>query len=348
MLKQYTVSRDDDVYECFPDLVKTKSGKLICVFRESTHHADLNGNRLVYKISTDDGKTWSEKYGLTPKADASRGYNCPRISCLPDGGLLIICDVLDRTVDEDLLIHCEQHLFRSYDDGATWSGPECLPLKGIVPDKYQILSNGRHIFGIHRRDPQTKKLTQYAYYSDDNGKTWTETVIASDDRYELCEVSITEIGNGVLVAFMRENSGLGYACKKAFSDDYGATWDGVYDTNLDCCHRPVVAKCENGMYLMTYRYMQGGRGWHGFWTQNLFGAFLSERSVLARTRKEHSVRIFPISYDRSPRSDMGYSGWAEIGKDRFYVVNYLVDDAPKAQIRGYAFGTEDVILDKYD
>ena len=208
MLKQYTVSRDDSVYECFPDVVKTKSGKLICVFRESTHHGDLNGSRLVYTESTDGGKTWSEKHALTPRMDASFAYNCPRISTLPSGELIIICDVLNRIVDEDLLENCEQHIFRSLDDGKTWSAPEALPFKGIVPDKYQVLSNGRHIFGIHRRDPETRKLTQYAYYSDDHGKTWTETVIASDNRYELCEVSIVEI-NGVLVAFMRENSGLG-------------------------------------------------------------------------------------------------------------------------------------------
>ncbi len=345
MLKQYTVSRDDSVYECFPDLVKTPSGKLICVFRESTHHGDLTNSRLVWKESIDDGQTWSEKYALTPKADASFAYNCPRISCLPGGELIIICDVLNRMVDEDLLENCEQHIFRSDDDGNTWSAPTVLPFKGIVPDKYQVLSNGRHIFGIHRRDPQTKKLTQYAYYSDDGGQSWTETVIACDARYELCEVSIVETENGTLVAFMRENSGLGYACKKAFSYDYGASWDGVYDTNIDCCHRPVAAKCKNGLYLMTYRYMQGGKGWFGSWTQNLFGAFLSERSVLAKERKEHSARIFPISYDRSSRSDMGYSGWAEIEKDRFYVVNYLVDDAPKAQIRGYDFQMDDVILD---
>jgi sialidase-1 len=343
MLKQYTVSRDDSVYECFPDVVKTKSGKLICVFRESTHHGDLNGSRLVYKESADGGKTWSEKYALTQRMDASFAYNCPRISTLPSGELIIICDVLNRIVDEDLLENCEQHIFRSLDDGKTWSAPEALPFKGIVPDKYQVLSNGRHIFGIHRRDSETRKLTQYAYYSDDHGKTWTETVIASDNRYELCEVSIVEI-NGILVAFMRENSGLGYSCKKAFSYDFGATWEGVYDTNIDCCHRPVVAKCENGMYLMTYRYMQGGKGWLGHWTQNLFGAFFNERTALAKERKEQSVRIFPISFDRSARSDMGYSGWVELEKDLFYVVNYLLDDAPKAQIKGYAFEMNDVII----
>lgn len=344
MLRQYTVSRDDSVYECFPDMVKTKSGKLICVFRESTHHGDLNGSRLVYTESLDNGKTWSEKQGLTEKTDASFAYNCPRISCLPNGEIVIICDILDRTADEDLLLNCVQHLFRSNDDGKTWSKPESLPFKGIVPDKYQVLSNGRHIFGIHRRNPETKKLTQYAYYSDDNGKNWVETVIACDDRYELCEVSIVEIKEGVLVAFMRENSGLGYSCKKAISHDFGATWEGVYDTNIDCCHRPVVSKCENGMYLMTYRYMQGGKGWAGHWTQNLFGAFFHERTALATERKQHSIRVFPISYDRSAKSDMGYSGWAEIEKDHFYVVNYLLDDAPKAQIRGYSFEMSDVII----
>ena len=61
MLKKYTVSRDDSVYECFPDIAKTKSGKLICVFRESNHHADLNNSRLVLTESLDNGKTWSAK-----------------------------------------------------------------------------------------------------------------------------------------------------------------------------------------------------------------------------------------------------------------------------------------------
>ena len=98
MFKQYTISRDDSVYECFPDVTKTKSGKLICVFRESTHHGDLNGSRLVLTESLDGGKTWSAKRGLTERVDASHAYNCPRISCMESGELVIICDNLNRVV----------------------------------------------------------------------------------------------------------------------------------------------------------------------------------------------------------------------------------------------------------
>ena len=344
MIQQHSVSRDDSVYECFPDITKTKSGKLICVFRESAHHADLNNSRLFLKESLDNGKTWSEKKALTEKRPASYAYNCPRISCMDDGELIIICDKLDRTQKEYYLVDCEQHLFRSRDDGETWTGPEVIPCKGIVPDKYRVLSNGRHMFAIHERNPETKKLQQCAYYSDDEGKTWTRVIVASDERYELCEASIVEAEPGVLVAFMRENSALGYSCKKAISHDFGTTWEGVYDTNIDCCHRPVVQRCTNGMYFMTYRYMQGGKGWLGSWTQNFFGAFFDHNSLLATTRKEHGIRVFPIAYDRSPKSDMGYSGWVELEDGHFYVVTYLLDDAPLAQIRGYEFTWNDVIL----
>ena len=345
MIQQYTVSREDSVYECFPDIAQTPSGKLICVFRESEHHANLNHSRLVCKESLDHGKTWSEKTALTPIMQASFAYNCPRISVLPDGVIVVICDVLDRSTQEYYLKDCVQHLFYSYDDGKTWSEPKVLPMKGIVPDRYRVLSNGRHIFGIHRKGEKTGKLTQYAYYSDDNGETWTETVVADDERYELCEVSIVEIEAGTLVAFMRENSGLGICCLKAISHDYGTTWEGPYETNIDACHRPTAGLCQSGNLFMTYRFMQGGKGWAGIWTQNLFGAFLSRESLLAKKRTEHTARIMPLAYDRSPKSDMGYSGWVQFDDGSFYVVTYLLDDAPKAQIRGYAFEKKDIILE---
>ena len=43
-------------------------------------------------------------------------------------------------------------------------------------------------------------------------------------------------------------------------------------------------------------------------------------------------------------SDLGYSGWAQFPDGEIYVVNYIVDDAPKAHLRGYAFREEDLTI----
>jgi sialidase-1 len=51
-----------------------------------------------------------------------------------------------------------------------------------------------------------------------------------------------------------------------------------------------------------------------------------------------------VDFDRHPESDTGYSGWVQFADGEIYVVNYLLDDAPKAQIRGYSLSEEDFIL----
>lgn len=43
-----------------------------------------------------------------------------------------------------------------------------------------------------------------------------------------------------------------------------------------------------------------------------------------------------IDYDRSPKADIGYTGRVQFYDGGIYVVTYLMDDAPKAQIRGYS------------
>ena len=60
MIKR-TVSRDDRIYECFPDLTRMESGSLICVYRESEGHVPGNYTRIVARTSDDDGETWGEK-----------------------------------------------------------------------------------------------------------------------------------------------------------------------------------------------------------------------------------------------------------------------------------------------
>jgi sialidase-1 len=168
--------------------------------------------------------------------------------------------------------------------------------------------------------------------------------VGRQEGLNLCEVSILPVGE-LLVAFHRENSGQGWDCFKTTSPDQGESWSTAVAFPLPGCHRPVAGLLRDGRILITHRFMQGGQGWVGWWTQNLFAALTDRESVLADTREDAHTRILPIDFDRSPESDTGYSGWVQFDDGEIYIVNYILDDAPKGQIRGYSLRLEDFVLE---
>jgi sialidase-1 len=64
-------------------------------------------------------------------------------------------------------------------------------------------------------------------------------------------------------------------------------------------------------------------------------------SAQARELKGQGGIVLPIDHDHSPRSDGGYTAWAVLHDGTVFCVNYIVDDAPMAQIRGYWFDERD-------
>ena len=52
-MQKFTISRDDTIYEAFPDVALTPSGKLVCTFAECTHHGDRSYTRIMLTDSTD-------------------------------------------------------------------------------------------------------------------------------------------------------------------------------------------------------------------------------------------------------------------------------------------------------
>ncbi|MBQ9511450.1 MAG: exo-alpha-sialidase [Clostridia bacterium] len=341
-IQKFIVARDDTRYHAWPDVTLTKSGRLVCVFTECDHHRDRSNSRLMITFSDDRGRTWSPKKAITDYSPKEDHYNCSRIITLDDGRLLVCVDRGDENINSLNV----QHLFLSRDDGETFEPFKTLPFNCIVPDKPLVTSKGRIIYCGHNKNPETDKLTQYAWYSDDGGKTWSDRVtVADDDRFNLCEGSIIELPGGELVCFMRENSAIGIDCKKAISYDGGENWKGVFDVPIPGCHRPVAGILKDGRVMITHRFMQGGKGWLGSWTQNVFAAFMDPSQLLCENRNEQSVRIMPLDYDRSSKSDLGYTGWVQFDDGEIYVVNYIVDDAPKAHIRGYSFYPEDVLIE---
>jgi sialidase-1 len=57
MIQKFNVSRDDSIYEAWPDIVLTDGGKLICVFAECEHHKNQGVvHKRVLHEENDDGE----------------------------------------------------------------------------------------------------------------------------------------------------------------------------------------------------------------------------------------------------------------------------------------------------
>ena len=353
-IQKFTVSRDDSIYEAWPDVALLPSGRMVCVFSECTHHGDRSYTRIMLADSTDRGRTWTPKRPLTEPArftddpdQVDAWWNCARIRLLTNGRLAISVDYVYGTRQEgDTRPRAVESnvLFFSTDEGQTWSGPHQTPVRGIVPSRLTELPGGRWILGANRRSPEHGCLEQLAWVSDDQGAAWNgPIVVASREGLNLCEVSFLPWCDAV-VAFMRENSGEGWDGYKAISYDRGETWDGPYRVPLPGCHRPETGVLASGAVLVTYRFIQGGMGGWGRSTQNFFGALLDPDGILKTDRREQYACILSIDHDRSPVADLGYSGWVQFPDGEIYVVTYIVDDAPNGQIRGYALQESDFVL----
>ena len=48
-----TVSRNDNIYECFPDIAMTTDGDLVCIYRECMGHGPFPFSRISVRRSQD-------------------------------------------------------------------------------------------------------------------------------------------------------------------------------------------------------------------------------------------------------------------------------------------------------
>ncbi|MBE7465295.1 MAG: exo-alpha-sialidase [Planctomycetes bacterium] len=358
-IEKIRIAHDPNLYHAWPDVTLTPSGKLVCIFSECTHHGDRSYTRFMLTESADRGRTWTPKRGLSEalRCDPKTGpfWNCARIVTLGDGRL---CAIGDRVggkgtgPDHSQMREQSNWLWFSADEGAAWEGPLATPVVGIVPDRLIELKSGPHagrwLLAAHTTLPLDGQSVHHerVWLSDDRGANWTGPfTVAAQPGLKLCEGSIMELPGGDLVCFMRENSGDGQDAYKSVSRDGGRTWTGLVRFPLPGCHRPVAGMLQSGKILITYRFMQGGNGWLGAWTQNFFAALTDPESALATERKGARTRILPVDFDRSGKSDIGYSGWVQFPDGELFVVNYLVDDtAPQAHIRGYRLREEEFLL----
>ena len=394
-VEKFTISRDDSIYECFPHLCRTGSGRILLAYRESDGHVASEYCRLIVRYSEDAGVTWSER-NVISAVDRSAGTmsvcNCPKIQQLKDGRILLLCDHYDYPPGE-WYVEDKAHItfWFSDDDGRTFSEQQPTPVRGICPDEVAEMPDGRWLLLTCVRDANDHIL-QMLTVSRDMGKTWEEPyALTLDPDYEIDEGSIVQMPNGESVSYEREDSGR--PLQKMISKDGGMTWEGPFDTlNPAAIGMPMAGLTDGGLVLITgrfglpcrWRVDMSGATWEkriakrgvvipkmpgnednarfvasiertpymresdtelvlgmGGSSVHTFAYIEPTESALSPKLSEQKGLLLPLDLDASPHADSGYTGWVEYERGRFLVANYINDDAPMAQIRGYRFGLED-------
>ena len=343
------------MYECFPDLVRTASGRLVVMYRESDWHVAREYSQVVARTSDDDGQTWGDRIIVDEgpraagvKKEAYWSYNCPRMRVLSDGRILAVCDQIWHG-EEDARgeFAPDNWLWWSDDQGETWTSKHRTGIRSIMPDKPCELADGTLLVATERRNPETGKMTEIVHRSHDGGITWKgPSTIADDGKYNHGEGNLLLMPDGTLICYMREDSMRCDPGFKCFSDDGGVTWEGPYPTLMVGCHRPTAGLLASGRVLVTYREHLALT----FGAQRLCAYLEDADSALKRGDHERVIerqtnRIMMLDYDNNARPDTGYSGWVQLPDGRIYSVNYIKREAPEAWIRAVVFRESDLILD---
>lgn len=124
MIQKFSISNDPAMYEAWPDVVLTGSGKLVCVFSECTHHGNRDYTRIML---SDSGRP---RAALVSETAADGG---------DPGAALLLQLRQDQPIAGRQARRCrrsdsgrrrggpggraENVLYFSADDGESWSGP---------------------------------------------------------------------------------------------------------------------------------------------------------------------------------------------------------------------------------
>ena len=345
-IQQFTVSRDDQVHEGFPDLALAANGALVVVYQESESHGGGPVSTIVTRVSADGGVSWSERTVVAQLTDRARDgwLNCGRLLRLHDRSLLLAVDCIPQNPPPGAHhFWCDNRaviwLFRSLDNGRTWIGPEKTSVQGgIVPSLAQLRDGALMIGLTCFQEDNDWRQYQVAYRSADNGRTWTgPTLVAQHPKRQPNEGDFVELASGEVVCYMRDDEPGVRNGLKAISRDGGCTWSPLYGSGpWVYSGRPDVGLLHAGEVFLTTRV---GAPQPGHW----LGAYMEPPSVaLQPTPLEGSpppeARWTLLDDDTNPtRPDWGYSGWVELPDGSLYVVQYITADAPapKSFIRGY-------------
>ena len=183
---------------------------------------DFSEGYISGRTSSDNGRTWSERFVVLPNLAKMNTYN-PSFLRLPSGAILLFYFRQDGWND------VKQYVRTSYDEGQMWVEEQC-----ITPDKVRqfmhndravLMKSGRIVLPFAWTPTHTTEAHTYkslCWTSDDEGKTWHRGSgeISLPERGAM-EPVVVERMDGSLLMLIRTQLGHQY---RAESFDGGDTW----------------------------------------------------------------------------------------------------------------------------
>jgi sialidase-1 len=350
-MRHVTISRNDDLYEAFPDLCLLPSGKLLCIYRESDWHVSST-SRTMLTESDDRGRTWTNHrpFDVTRTFAEHRSvWNAPRIAMLPDGRVVANFDAFVFPDEADSWTWpqsrtCNQtFLWFSDDEGQTWSEPQLTEVQGICPDKVRLLSDEHWLMAISQwsiRFPGAFRV-QVAH-SFDAGRTWPQHALAAEQPgVQHAEPSLVRMPDQRLLCVMRENVHTTRPSHCVVSDDDGRTWSTPRPAPF-YADRPAAGLLQSGRLLVTYRNVEPGPGERRMRVGRHPGTWAWLGDLAGLNGSGGESRLLELEHDscESP-GDYGYSGWVQLDHGEIFCAYHHRDDAPKSYIRGCWIREED-------
>ncbi|MCC7491158.1 MAG: exo-alpha-sialidase [Fimbriimonadaceae bacterium] len=228
------------------DLLELTDGRLLLVYTHFTGGgADHATAHLASRVSTDQGRTWSDTDGLVLRNEGGQNVMSVTLRRMADDSIGLF--YLRKNSGSD----CRMYLRRSTDEGATWGEPTlCMPEVGyfvVNNDRVVRLRDGRLVVPASQHvwppNPRFRPSALVCFRSDDDGRTWRRglgmVLPPAGSGAGLQEPLVVERRDGRLWMLARTDRGTQWGCT---SRDGGETWDAALPTSIVSPLSP--AACE--------------------------------------------------------------------------------------------------------